>query len=519
VYLALMLLGMALFGGAFYFGYKGNVFGEYLSRKIAEGVFFASDWVHEQAASQGYHGVKLDDQVLAGVLERQHDYWETAYQWLGSILGIVFVLYMIFVCLAGSKIKRTSALVKEATSVVRNSVMLVVLPVFIGVLQLILLVFTILTLAFMLTNPAQTYMNQKLYAQNLIESFGNATDFDGLGRVWGSVFDFELSDQEVTIYQSIYVLFGFLWTYQFFIAIEIATISGCVVYYYFIDMDTAGYKDDRYADNQTDFVVTTMLAHVLRCNLGTMALGSFVLACIELLRIFMEYLDEQAKVGKDGDAGVLTCIFKCCKYYLICFEKCVKYLTQYAYTFVIMENRGFCSACFASYNLVAEHPLQLGLNKVVQVILFWIQTATIPIISTVLAYQVMVRESEERRGQYDIDFVGPVTPSVAVFFLSLIFARSFAVVYEQCITSLTVCVLQDLQEYDPPFISKELHAAFELGDYDELGFSKGANVKDPKKDKSKPYPLQNRKMFKGGRFGHSRLDDDDLDFMARGGRI
>ena len=88
--------------------------------------------------------------------------------------------------------------------------------------------------------------------------------------------------QEISIYQTCYVVFGFLWTWQFFVAIEIATISGCVVYYYFIDMDTAGRKDERYEDNQTDFVVSTMLAHILRCNLGTMAMDSFILACIEV---------------------------------------------------------------------------------------------------------------------------------------------------------------------------------------------------------------------------------------------
>ena len=38
-------------------------------------------------------------------------------------------------------------------------------------------------------------------------------------------------------YESLYLGFGFVWTYFFFAAIGTTTISGCVVYY-FMDEDT-----------------------------------------------------------------------------------------------------------------------------------------------------------------------------------------------------------------------------------------------------------------------------------------
>ena len=43
---------------------------------------------------------------------------------------------------------------------------------------------------------------------------------------------------EVLWYESLYLGFGFVWTYFFFAAIGTTTISGCVVHYYFMDEDT-----------------------------------------------------------------------------------------------------------------------------------------------------------------------------------------------------------------------------------------------------------------------------------------
>tara|TARA_B110000046_G_C12632027_1_gene249068 strand:- start:14 stop:283 length:270 start_codon:yes stop_codon:yes gene_type:complete len=62
-----------------------------------------------------------------------------------------------------------------------------------------------------------------------------------------------------------YLGFGFLWTYLFIAAIGVTTISGCVVYFYYMDADTAAedrqrfMQESRFSDNQTDWPVLTML--------------------------------------------------------------------------------------------------------------------------------------------------------------------------------------------------------------------------------------------------------------------
>lgn len=105
-------------------------------------------------------------------------------------------------------------------------------------------------------------------------------------------------------------------------------------------------------------------------------------------------------------------------------------------------------------------------------------------------------------------------------------ARSFAAVYEQTVTALTVrptapprppsaaarprrrppfarlqvCVLHDIREYDPPFIAREMYEAFELEPaWEERPMHEG-QPGEPK-DASKKRPFSKRHMVghkKGG---------------------
>jgi len=78
----------------------------------------------------------------------------------------------------------------------------------------------------------------------------------------------------------------------------------------------------------------------------------------------LELVDRVAQKDYDEVNCVLSYTLKCCKCCLLCFEKSIKFLTSYAYTFVVLENRGFCSACFMSYNLLSEYAAQVAINQV-----------------------------------------------------------------------------------------------------------------------------------------------------------
>ena len=96
------------------------------------------------------------------------------------------------------------------------------------------------------------------------------------------------------------------------------------------------------------------------------------------------------------------------------------------------------------------------------------------------------------------DYVGPLMPAGAIFVLAFIMARTFAHVYEQVITALTVCVLNDITHYDPPYITKRMYNAFELeppwGEREASTATRGTLKEDAP---AKKRPLAGRKLVGG----------------------
>ena len=55
-----------------------------------------------------------------------------------------------------------------------------------------------------------------------------------------------------------------------------------------------------------------------------------------------------------------------------------------------MQNTGFCMACYRTWRMLSEFPLQLGINRVVQRVLFVMQSITIPLVCTGWAYWTFI---------------------------------------------------------------------------------------------------------------------------------
>merc|ERR1711865_761202 len=140
-----------------------------------------------------------------------------------------------------------------------------------------------------------------------------------------------------------------------------------------------------------------------------------------------------------------------------------KFVSSYAYIFVFMQNTGFCVACFRTWRMMSEYPLQLGINRVVQRVLFVMQSITIPLVCTGWAYWTfLTSEGTSLKLLTSAELIGAMVPALCVLILSTIVARSFATVYEQVVTSLTTCVLTDITQYNAKYARSQLREAFDL---------------------------------------------------------
>lgn len=96
-----------------------------------------------------------------------------------------------------------------------------------------------------------------------------------------------------------------------------------------VDEDGDGDVDDDGLKDKSFFPMAGSLCRVLRYHLGSMAMGSFVLAAVRSVRLLMLWLDEQMKRPGFRDSFTVQLAMKCIHCVLWCFEQCVKFLTRF----------------------------------------------------------------------------------------------------------------------------------------------------------------------------------------------
>ena len=126
-----------------------------------------------------------------------------------------------------------------------------------------------------------------------------------------------------------------------------------------------------------------------------MAFGSATIALCQLVRIVLELVDGSTKKARPGvnerteaatahlrgpppfflflsvfsmqaqDANlILKLALKCAKCAMWCLQKCIEFISYYAYIFVALEGRGFCLAAKGTFELLRNNGAQVAVNKV-----------------------------------------------------------------------------------------------------------------------------------------------------------
>jgi hypothetical protein len=90
----------------------------------------------------------------------------------------------------------------------------------------------------------------------------------------------------------------------------------------------------------------------LTFHLGTFAMGSFIIACVRVLRDLMALITKQA--NESGNA-VLTCCACCCTCCLDCFNRFLRFMTKSAYMDTAMNSNSFFPAAYHAATVLLEY--------------------------------------------------------------------------------------------------------------------------------------------------------------------
>jgi len=348
-------------------------------------------------------------------------------------------------------------LVKEGCTAFGTSWGLAGLPWFICSIQIIVFFYCVLTLAVLTTFDANGSYADHIHklGDAYINTVTNPTDFlaANLTAQPHPLVAGLTTSQQQWIYGSI-VGFGLIWTYAFLTALGLMTISACVFFFYYVNKSTVPERAylKQFDDNQTRWPVTKHLGWVLRYHIGSMALGSFIVALVTAIQIITKGIFEwmQKNGGNNEMVKIVSMCIQCC---LACFKKTIEFINSYAYVYVFLENVGFCTGAGHTFQLMLKYPVQIAINTTVQRVLGLLQLLLVPGGVTLLAEMYFNFGTSHTAG-------GGMLLTVAVLVTSLLMTRAFSSVFEQVIQSLTVCVLHDVDTFDGRFLRDSMKEAF-----------------------------------------------------------
>uniref|UniRef100_A0A182NLI3 Choline transporter-like protein n=1 Tax=Anopheles dirus TaxID=7168 RepID=A0A182NLI3_9DIPT len=234
-----------------------------------------------------------------------------------------------------------------------------------------------------------------------------------------------------------YNLFAFLWFCQFVIGCQHMVIAGAV----------AGWFFTRNKANLGS-PIGRSYCNLLRYHLGTVALGSFVIALVQLLRTLLKLLMHSVRNPQNR---VTSFLFDCCQCCLQCFERFLQYLTRNAYILTAMHGDPFCRAGKNAFRLLTNNALRVfAINSVGDFVL--VLAKVFVVVATGLIGMELIQKKEGLHHPY--------VPLILVGIFAYLVAHCFMTVYEMTVDTIFLCFCEDCECNDgisrPYYMSRGL---------------------------------------------------------------
>jgi hypothetical protein len=234
------------------------------------------------------------------------------------------------------------------------------------------------------------------------------------------------------IYAHLYNLFAFLWTFGFIGAICYMILSICGVFWYW----------SKPGDHKTPpfgsvFIATKL---VFRYHLGTVALGSLIVAIIQVMRVALAVIEQRMKEVGGEHSQAITFLIKCMKCYLACLESVVKFINKNAYILCAMQGTSFITSAREAFNLLAANALSVGAVTIISEYVMMFGKVLVTVVGVICTYFII--QASEQNDRMTGGWVLMFIVLVFGFLVSCLFANVFSV----CIDTVLLCYCKDLKE-------------------------------------------------------------------------
>lgn len=144
---------------------------------------------------------------------------------------------------------------------------------------------------------------------------------------------------------------GILWITWWLKHLQHSTVAGAVSQWYF--------AIDKWRDIGS-FPVTGSYFTAIRYHTGSIALGSFLITLLQVVRFLVMVLLRRCSSCQIHSNRLCTFCCGCLSCCLACVEKIVRYISRNAYIQMMIRGTSFCSSAREALNLLASNLLQIA---------------------------------------------------------------------------------------------------------------------------------------------------------------
>jgi len=328
VYLCIILGLLMQFIISIYLLYKGDV----ITNEMAASVVGTAIVSNATAALPTYMTETPSDE-------------KTQYAIAGFVMLTIFAICLCLVIACRKSIKIACVVIEEGAKCVTAQLSMTIYPFF-GVLWIIGLAFYWIVIAMYIYTMRGDPLANTAAALDKATQFGSsASNMTGNESSYFS--NFSIPNSTVINYGDYALKDVFLWTHIFgglWILNVIHYFGVCVL----ADCTITYLSGDEHARAP---VILWSSIKTFCYHMGSVAMGAFLLAVVEFIRVVFYVLTYSYTKGKTKNYLVMAivCVIDCC---LRCIEKCIQYCSEKAFMLCMLKDYGFCSAAVETFKLV-----------------------------------------------------------------------------------------------------------------------------------------------------------------------
>ncbi|XP_055896841.1 choline transporter-like protein 2 isoform X1 [Biomphalaria glabrata] len=343
-------------------------------------------------------------------------------------------------------------LIKEASRAIGYMFSTLFWPLVPFLLQVIFLVYWVASVIYIASmGHSQYYSNATNTSTNNINYYLSRVPCQPDNSTLGTLCEFvKYGGNEYVIPMEVFMVFMLLWTLNFIVALSHMTLAGSFGSYY--------WSWEKPKDIPA-FPVAMSLFRSFRYHLGSLAFGSLIIAIIQLIRIFLEYLDYKLKDSQNKVAKFILICLKCCFW---CLEKFMKFINKNAYILIAIRGKNFCISAKDAFFLIMRNSLRvIVLDKVTDFLLFLSRVLVTGAVFTMSFFwfkgSINFFDNYVVRPNLNYYLAPVIIQTVSTYLMTCVFFG----VYNMAVDTLFLCFLEDLEMNDgtaekPYFMSKGL---------------------------------------------------------------